>query len=194
MSRGGRVRLGRLEVLWAPWRLAYVQRPKARRCLFCAAASARRDRVRYIVGRSRSAFVILNRFPYANGHVMVAPYRHVGGFDRLTAVERVDLVDLLGACQRLLQDALQPDGFNVGVNLGRVAGAGVAGHLHLHVVPRWQGDTNFMPTVAATKVIPQSLETLYDVLAEAWGRRGERVAARRTAVGRAQPRRGRRGR
>lgn len=150
--------------LWAPWRSAFLSHRGPRRCIFCAAKRPGQDRARGVVARGRLVFALLNRYPYNNGHVMVAPYRHVG---RLEALAPAEWLEMLRVSQRLmarLQRAIRPDGFNVGMNLGRVAGAGFPGHQHLHLVPRWNGDTNFMPIVGGTKVISQSLDELYRLL------------------------------
>jgi ATP adenylyltransferase len=157
------------EQLWAPWRLAYVAnaRPTGgeERCFLCAGLAASDDRTNLIALRLPLSAVVLNRFPYNNGHLLIAPRAHKG---RLTDLTDDELLELQHALQRLvlvLDDVLRPDGYNIGLNLGRVAGAGLPGHLHWHVVPRWHGDTNFMPVVADVKVISQSLEALYDLLA-----------------------------
>lgn len=153
-------------VLRAPWRMAYIRQAEAaarRRgatpggCLFCRVRRARNDRANLVVARGELGFIMLNRFPYNPAHVMVAVDRHVGAFADLTADERIALMDLTALAERALEAEYRPHGINAGVNLGRVAGAGVLGHLHVHLVPRWNGDTNFMPTVAGTKVLPESL-------------------------------------
>lgn len=149
------------DLLWAPWRLAYVAQAQPRGCLFCRKRRARRDARELVVLRGRRAFVMLNRYPYNNGHLMIAPYRHVGTLEALTSEEWQEIGRLLVQFQRRLTRLLHPHGFNIGLNLGRPAGAGVPGHLHAHLVPRWNGDTNFMPVIAKTKVISQSLDELY---------------------------------
>ncbi|MDR7492000.1 MAG: HIT domain-containing protein [Armatimonadota bacterium] len=151
-----------VDVLWAPWRGTYVRAPRAETCFLCEAAVAPEgDAARFVVWRSRRTFVVLNTFPYNTGHLMVAPYRHVGEVEALDGEEQADLMAALGASIAALRRALHPDGFNVGLNLGRVAGAGLEGHLHVHVVPRWQGDTNFLPVLGAVKVVPDHLEVTY---------------------------------
>ncbi|MBI4227529.1 MAG: HIT domain-containing protein, partial [Candidatus Omnitrophica bacterium] len=147
--------------VWAPWRRRYLLAPKGRGCLFCRARRARDDRRHWVVHRTRHAVVMLNLYPYTNGHVLIAPNRHVGRLDRLTDGERVALWQLAGEFTRRLDRALAPHGYNIGANLGRAAGAGVVGHLHLHVVPRWIGDTNFMPVLSDTRVISDSLDAVY---------------------------------
>jgi ATP adenylyltransferase len=147
-----------MDVLWAPWRMAYVsgQSPPAG-CFLCAAAAAD-DADRFVAARGSSAFLVLNAFPYAPGHLMVAPYRHVASPEELDEAESLDVMRLTSRALAALRAVYRPDGFNLGANLGRVAGAGVEGHLHLHLVPRWAGDTNFMPIVGAVKVLPETLD------------------------------------
>jgi ATP adenylyltransferase len=149
--------------------MAYVSTAgaPASSCIFCDALGAGDDRRTLIVRRGRLAFLILNAFPYASGHVMAAPVRHVAGVEEATPEELTETMILVQAAVRALQAAYKPDGFNVGINQGRVAGAGVLGHLHLHVVPRWNGDTNFMPVIGGTRVLPESLDTTYAKLSAA---------------------------
>ncbi len=147
--------------LWAPWRMAYIsgeEQKTSKGCIFCVKPRQRRDTANHILLRGKAAFVMMNRFPYNNGHLMIAPYRHVGDFARLRPDELLDLMALAQSCQRAMVRCLRPDGFNLGFNLGTAAGAGIADHLHLHLVPRWNGDTNFMPVMARTKVISEALE------------------------------------
>jgi len=155
-----------LERLWAPWRSRFVSHRGPRRCFFCVArpGGARRDRAHHVVGRGRRVLCILNRYPYSNGHLLIAPYRHVGRLDRLTEAEWMELFEMSRLFIKRLERRLRPGGFNVGFNLGRSAGAGLPGHAHLHIVPRWVGDTNFLPVLGGVKVISQSLEELYRVL------------------------------
>jgi ATP adenylyltransferase len=149
---------GALERLWAPWRMAYIGRAQEPdECLFCRVASARGDRELLVLARRPRAFLMLNRYPYTGGHMMVAVSGHRARFARLTAAERADLLELVGLAERALETEYHPHGMNFGVNVGRVAGAGFPGHLHMHVVPRWDGDTNFMATVGGTRVLPESL-------------------------------------
>ena len=133
-------------------------------CVFCAALAAGDDRRVLVLRRGSRAFLILNAFPYATGHLLAMPLRHVARVEDATPEEMAETMTLVQESVRALSAGYQPDGFNIGMNLGRVAGAGVLGHLHMHVVPRWSGDTNFMPVVADTKVLPESLETTYDRL------------------------------
>ena len=153
--------------LWAPWRLAYVAGEKEPGCIFCQAPAAGDDRKMLVVYRSPLAYVILNRYPYNSGHMMAVPYRHVARLDDLTHEESQALVDLTGLAVRALEQAMAAEGCNVGLNLGRAAGAGIADHLHIHVVPRWIGDTNYMPVLGDTKVLPQHLDETYTRLADA---------------------------
>jgi ATP adenylyltransferase len=166
--------------LWAPWRIEYIKAPKDGACIFCAAASASDDEEVHVVARGERCFALLNNYPYASGHVMVAPYRHVGGLDDLDDGELLELMTLTRRCLRALQEGFGPDGFNIGVNQGKTAGAGIADHVHQHVVPRWDGDTNFMPVVGSTRVLPQALAETRSVLVAALERLG-------TPTGRATP-------
>ena len=153
--------------IWAPWRLAYVKdasKDIEEQCIFCAKPRADDDEANLIVHRGERSFVILNLFPYTNGHLMVAPYDHIG---RLQELPPETLTEMMGFAQRAmdrLEAAYQPHGYNVGFNQGRVAGAGVEHHIHMHVVPRWAGDNNFMPVIADTKVMPQTIEQSYAAL------------------------------
>jgi ATP adenylyltransferase len=157
-----------LKRLWAPWRLEYIQGADEQEgCVFCRAAQAG-DEDGLVVRRGRRAFVLVNKYPYAAGHLMVAPFRHQGDFGELDADEAVEIHRLAASGLAALAEAMRPQGFNLGWNLGRIAGAGVADHVHLHVVPRWAGDTNFMPVLADVKVIPEALADTRAKLAEAW--------------------------
>ncbi len=153
-----------MENLWAPWRRQYIEEGPPRGCIFCDKAAAGNDAASHIVARSETCFSMLNRFPYNGGHLMVAPFRHVSGLDGLGPRELAGLIMLVRDSIALLSERLRPDGYNVGINLGSAAGAGVVGHLHVHVVPRWNGDTNFMPVVAGAKVVPQALDEMYRLL------------------------------
>ena len=199
---------GGFERLWSPWRMAYIgrasiasrrpangrrgrapvakpgDRARSRRtgeeeCLFCRVAAARSDRADLVLVRRRHSLLMLNRYPYNPAHLMVAVNRHVGNFAGLSSEERLDLLDLTALAERALEAEYHPHGINAGANLGRVAGAGFPGHLHLHLVPRWDGDTNFMPVIGATRVLPESL-------AQTWTR------LRRSLARLEKPERGRR--
>jgi ATP adenylyltransferase len=160
--------------LWAPWRIEYITGPKEGDCIFCAAAASRNeDPAHQPVDRTEHCLTILNAFPYAPGHVMVAPVRHVGTLEDLTPDEMLETMQLARRAILAIRRAMTPDGFNVGYNLGKVAGAGIVDHLHLHVVPRWSGDTNFMPVLADTDVMPQALAATRDVLVEALAELGD---------------------
>jgi ATP adenylyltransferase len=152
-----------MDVLWAPWRMAYVGGPKPPGCIFCT-ASTTTDRRAALVLVQRPAVVMLNKFPYANGHLMIAPLRHAGDLAALPLEEFRALMEVLQRAAAVLGAAFRPDGMNIGMNLGGAAGAGVTDHVHWHVVPRWVGDTNFMPMLAETRVMPQHLEATYDRL------------------------------
>jgi len=156
-----------MDKLWAPWRIRYVSKKHRKGCVFCAAAKARRD---YVVFKTNYSLVMLNIFPYNNGHLMALPIRHTKDLNSLTQDEVLDLFVCIKKAQKLLKDVLKAEGFNIGINLTRSAGAGITGHLHVHIVPRWQGDTNFMPTVFATKVISQSLIELHRKLQDAYAK------------------------
>jgi ATP adenylyltransferase len=153
-----------MEQLWAPWRSELISAEKRSDCIFCAFPAESRDRENLIVARSELSFVILNRFPYNNGHLMVIPRRHLAELTDLTVAESADLSALLQKSITILRRLMRPDGFNLGMNLGAAAGAGIAGHLHWHVVPRWSGDTNFMPVLGQTKVMIDHLLANYDAL------------------------------
>jgi ATP adenylyltransferase len=157
-----------MKQLWAPWRLEYVGgADEEEGCIFCRAAAAPEDDG-LVVHRGETAFCLLNKYPYASGHLMVAPYRHVAEFAELAAEEAVEMHRLAASGMGALADTFASQGYNVGWNLGRVAGAGVVDHVHLHVVPRWAGDTNFMPVLADLKVLPQHLDETRAALASAW--------------------------
>jgi ATP adenylyltransferase len=149
-----------VERLWAPWRMEYIgsaREGEDEGCLFCEKPKEGDDEKALIVARTELSFAMLNRYPYNSGHLMVAPFRHVGELEEVKDDESLDMQQLLQRCIRALKEAMQPEGFNIGMNLGVVAGAGIPDHLHWHVVPRWTGDTNFMPVVGDTKVLPESL-------------------------------------
>jgi ATP adenylyltransferase len=152
-----------MERLWAPWRMEYIGQARAgedQGCLFCEKPKEGDDEKALIVARSELSFAMLNRYPYNSGHLMVAPFRHVGELEEVEDDESLDMQRLMQRCVKALKEAMEPDGFNIGMNLGTVAGAGIPDHLHWHVVPRWQGDTNFMPVIGDVKVLPQSLSSL----------------------------------
>ena len=153
-----------MEALHAPWRIDYILAPKPKvdggESLFARIARESDDEANHVLVRERTCFALLNTYPYNGGHLMVVPYKQVADLDDLTDEELCDLMRLTRRCQAALRRAMHPDGFNIGINLGRVAGAGIAEHVHIHVVPRWLGDTNFMPVLARTSVLPQALTDL----------------------------------
>lgn len=154
-----------MDKLWAPWRSKYTRMVKSiKGCIFCSKPKERKDKSNYIIARTPHSFLMMNIYPYNNGHIMVAPYRHVKDLSKLNKEELLDLLRLLKDSQTLLSNVLKPDGYNLGINIGRAAGAGYKGHLHIHIVPRWLGDSNFMPVCGSTKVISESLDTLYSKL------------------------------
>jgi ATP adenylyltransferase len=150
--------------IYAPWRYKYVSNPGAEECIFCKAAKSADDRKSFVLFRGECSFVMMNIYPYNNGHIMIAPYKHTGNLQELGENELLETSVLLQRWQEVIKKAMNPDGFNIGMNLGRVAGAGFEEHLHYHLVPRWNGDTNFMSVIGDTKVIPMSIEEGYDLL------------------------------
>jgi ATP adenylyltransferase len=158
--------------IWAPWRLEYVKdasKDKESECIFCTALEAEDDDAMLIVHRGERCFVILNKFPYTNGHLMVAPYEHIAALPELDAETIAELMSLVQRGMSALESSYSPHGYNVGVNQGRVAGAGVEHHIHMHVVPRWGGDTNFMPVLGDTRVMNQTLEDSFETVRKAFG-------------------------
>jgi ATP adenylyltransferase len=153
-----------LDKLWAPWREKFILCQKEPGCFFCKTAKEKKDEKNLILLRGSKSFVILNRYPYNNGHLMVAPYRHVGKLESLNEEELPELLKLSQLCVKIIKAGLRPHGLNLGMNLGKVSGAGVADHLHLHIVPRWTGDTNFMPILAETKLVSVGLKQTYKLL------------------------------
>lgn len=154
-----------MDKLWAPWRNKYIIGKKRKECIFCRALD--RGRKDYVVFTTKHSLCMLNIFPYNNGHLMVSPLKHKRDISALDEAEALDLLKALERAKSLLARVLKPDGFNIGANISASAGAGITGHLHIHIVPRWQGDNNFMPVVAGTKVISQSLDELYKLLKNA---------------------------
>jgi len=153
--------------IWAPWRLEYIKSVTADKpgCFLCEAArEPENDRCHLVVARTASALLMLNRYPYVNGHLLVAPYAHVAQLGDLPSDHRADMLELALHGQHLLENAMNPQGFNIGFNIGRCAGAGLPGHIHMHIVPRWNGDINFMTTVGQVRVIPQAIDAAYEQL------------------------------
>ncbi|MGD0916214.1 MAG: HIT domain-containing protein [Thermodesulfobacteriota bacterium] len=168
-----------MRFLWAPWRIDYILEKKQKGCIFCNKLSEKRDQANLILYQGKHTFVMMNKFPYNNGHVMVVPKCHCPDLEQLDDKELRDLFFLLRTSVRILKAMLRPDGFNIGTNIGKVGGAGVDDHIHFHIVPRWIGDTNFMPVLGETKIIPEYLEKTYEKLHAAFmdvfqRRRGQR--------------------
>jgi ATP adenylyltransferase len=159
-----------MQHLWAPWRMEFINAPKPQGCFFCEAAEPdqQRDRERFVLARTELCLALLNIYPYNNGHLMVAPRAHLPTLASLPSTVACDLTSLTQRALRVLESVLTPDGFNLGINQGKVAGAGVADHVHQHVVPRWAGDTNFMPVVGETKVLAEHLTRSYEKLRPAF--------------------------
>jgi len=166
-----------MQKLWAPWRTKYITKviKKNNGNLFSKIAKSKNDKKNFVFARSAHSFSVLNIYPYNNGHVLVVPYRRVNDLGKLKREEREDLMDLLELTKSLLDEVLKPQGYNIGINIGRIAGAGVPAHLHIHVVPRWKGDVNFMPVTGQTKVISQSLESLHTKLVNAYKKRNRKT-------------------
>jgi ATP adenylyltransferase len=152
-----------MEMLHAPWRIDYILAPKPAATgtsIFAQIGQSSDDEANYVIARERSCYALLNKFPYTGGHLMVVPYKQTPDLGGLTDEELCDLMKLLRRCQEALGKVMKPNGFNIGINLGRAAGAGIEEHLHVHIVPRWSGDTNFMPVIASTRVLPEALTDL----------------------------------
>ena len=159
----------RKKILWAPWRMEYIENTDSSEgCVFCDKPAEDSDRENLIVYRGRMIFVIMNRYPYNNGHLMVVPYRHTCDLDSLHAREKTEIFDLLITSRKVLDQVMRPHGFNIGMNLGRVAGAGIDDHLHFHILPRWNGDTNFMPLIGHAKVVSEGLDCTWEKLSQAF--------------------------
>ena len=154
-----------MDYLWTPWRYQYVTKGEPfAECVFCAAAGGGDDRANLIVHRASHNFVILNRYPYTNGHVMVVPFQHVSSLQELAEEALLEMIRLARECEKHLRATYRPDGLNIGMNLGRSAGAGIAGHVHMHILPRWVGDTNFMTVTGETRVLPEDLPMTWEKL------------------------------
>ena len=158
-----------MDRLWSPWRYAYVSKASGGdACLFCEKAAERRDSENYILYRGRTNFILLNLYPYTTGHVMIAPYEHAATLGETTEDALAEMISLARRTERHLRAVYRPQGLNIGMNVGECAGAGVAGHVHMHVLPRWPADSNFMTTVGETRVLPEALEVTYDRLCKAF--------------------------
>jgi len=159
-----------LDRLWSPWRYEYIAaggaaEPESNGCVFCKLRDDRdNDEANFVLHRASHSFIVLNIYPYISGHLLIVPYEHVGELDATKKETTDELMDLTKRCQKALREVYQPAGFNIGINLGRSAGAGIVDHIHIHILPRWTGDTNFMSTVSETRVIPEDLSTTYEKL------------------------------
>ncbi len=164
-----------MERLWAPWRIKYIETGNVDGCIFCVkpGQGEKNDAANYIIHRGKHAFVLLNLYPYIGGHTMVAPYKHTGSLEDLSDEEMLELFSLVRKTTETLRKTFNPDGFNVGMNIGEAAGAGFGNHVHIHVVPRWAQDTNFMPVLTDTRVISESMEETYERMAKEWKSRTE---------------------
>ena len=153
-----------MERIWAPWRIQYIQIEKPEGCILCEKPEQNKDALNYILYRGDKNFIILNSYPYNPGHLMVAPYRHVTSLEELTEEERHEHFEIVTRSIRVLRQVFYPGGFNIGINVGKAAGAGIEDHVHTHIVPRWQGDTNFMPVLSDIRVLPEALAETYKKL------------------------------
>lgn len=154
-----------MKLLWAPWRIEYIKGEKGNGCIFCENPKQEADKNNLILYKGKTGFIIMNRYPYSNGHLMVVPYKHTSKISELNSAERLELMDLTSMCIDIL-GAFNAEGFNVGMNMGIAGGAGIENHLHYHIVPRWSGDTNFMPVIADVKIMPEYLEDTYEALSK----------------------------
>lgn len=153
-----------MKILWAPWRIKFIKSKKQKGCIFCKKIKEKDDKKNYIVYRGKFCFVLLNIYPYNNGHLMVVPYRHISDISKLRKEEEIELFETIKKMVKILKKTHKIQGCNIGINLGKVSGAGIEKHLHIHIVPRWLGDTNFMPIISETKVISESLEKTYNII------------------------------
>ena len=150
-----------MDHLWTPWRSTYIKSKKDEGCIFCLAAASDNDEAMLVVHRARLNFILLNRYPYTNGHLMIAPYQHVSRLNALDDATTTEMMQLARLAESTIETVYKPHGLNLGLNLGEAAGAGIEQHLHLHALPRWKGDANFMTTIAETRIIPETLEETY---------------------------------
>jgi len=159
-----------MDYLWSPWRMHYINnKAEEPQCVFCYAVKQSQDAEYLILHRGQNAFVMLNRFPYTSGHLMVLPYDHQPSYEDLTAETRAEMMELINTATKVLRKVYNPNAFNLGANIGEDAGAGIAPHFHFHIVPRWRGDSNFMSVTSNTRVLPEDLQVSYQRLKEAWG-------------------------
>ena len=153
-----------MKQLWAPWRMEYIKSDKSNECIFCTLPASNNDEKNYILFKGTHSFVIMNTFPYNSAHLMVSPYRHINCITKQNETERNENIELTHECIRILRAVIEPDGFNTGYNIGKAAGAGYDEHIHCHIVPRWEGDTNFMPVLGDVKVHPEHIRSTYEKL------------------------------
>lgn len=155
--------------LWAPWRIDFIRAEKDHKCFLCLDQDKPDNDINdLIIAREKHSFVILNRYPYNSGHLMISPYRHIANIEEMTETERHEMIDLTVKAKKVLDSTLHPEAFNIGFNLGTAAGAGVKDHIHMHIVPRWNGDTNFMPVIAGIHVVPEALSQTSELIRNAW--------------------------
>jgi ATP adenylyltransferase len=160
-----------MKYIWSPWRMKYIsENESGAECIFCSAVESSADEENLVLYRGQHAYVIMNRYPYTSGHLMVVPYEHQAVIGAITTAARNELMELIARVEFILDEVYHPEGYNVGANVGAAARAGIASHLHFHIVPRWSGDTNFMSTLANTRVLPEALGESYRRLAEPWKR------------------------
>ena len=153
-----------MEHIWAPWRIQYIEMEKPEGCILCQKPEEKDDASNYILYRGGKNFVIMNSYPYNPGHLMIAPYCHVANLEELTDEERNEHFEIVSRSIKILKQVFSPGGFNIGINIGKIAGAGIDEHVHTHIVPRWQGDTNFMPIISNIRVVPEALAETYEKL------------------------------
>jgi ATP adenylyltransferase len=153
-----------MEQIWAPWRMQYIRMEKPEGCILCDKPKEKNDAANFILYCGKKNFVMMNTYPYNPGHILIAPYRHVPGLDDMTKEEAAEHAEIIKMCIKILRKSFHPAGFNIGTNMGAVAGAGIADHVHTHIVPRWQGDTNFMPVIGCARVIPEAVTDTYEML------------------------------
>lgn len=153
-----------MKQLWAPWRMEYIKSDKSNECIFCTLPASNNDEKNYILFKGTHSFVIMNTFPYNSAHLMVSPYRHINCITKQNETERNENIELTHECIKILRTVIEPDGFNTGYNIGKAAGAGYDEHIHCHIVPRWEGDTNFMPVLGEVKVHPEHIRSTYEKL------------------------------
>ena len=153
-----------MKTLWAPWRISYLDTPQDNNCIFCDKPKDTKDKENFILYRGKLSFVMMNLYPYNNGHLMVSPYKHISSITKLESEDLFDLLKVTQISTQILENVFNPGGFNIGMNIGKSGGAGFADHVHIHIVPRWNGDTNFMPVLSETKVMPEHLNSTYDKL------------------------------